>query len=670
LFDRTIKPLVDRKAKTKETLKRKKRVETAKRTALKQILTELKKVKPRQYASPAVLVQNRGGSSSLIENREYTEWRNKVGEINSILSRPSADKVLQALDILSLIDTNLKKERLVQEKRQLQSFAGRTIQGVSQDIKRPSILSTIIHIDELKSVIGENNLDKNLTKKQKGTKKLLSYSTYLKTTAANLKVEPKSDAYISTKLEEIKLKIKKQPAKTSDLLKELKKLIDRPSASETKGLQTVYFCYLGDLYDAIVDACIQNPKNADKKEEIEAFLSLNKVVFGNVTLRTYERDGTSTNVTISLSDLPVSYNFFNSWFIKNIVDTDIQKMPLWSLFTKFVGQLIVASVGMNCFISQDDSFKSFGRTKIFTSLGTLISDQELFTGNKAGDLAAYRDFRKSPPSFKKINRRFFESIAKEFRTQQNSSQIVASDKRQPINYFTIAAKNQTLDLRQSNLIKDTKNGIFHFFLGRDNGIVKTINFSKASQKYQEEALLTTTSAGSKLDVYRRIYNVEIETFGNSAFIPGQVIYVDADTISKKVGLAGKLGLGGYYNIVDVSNSFSPGDFVTKIKGVFVGFGYGTDSGPGRVANPTAASTAGLSNEEERLKFITKEAKDVQSLKNQAGIVVRTNSTQYGISSLEYFKEKFRRKRLRLPPDHNAGARKVLYDLFRRAKDIT
>jgi hypothetical protein len=455
------------------------------------------------------------------------------------------------------------------------------------------------------------DLSKNLTKEQK--KQLIvkpTYRDYLFSNQKNLTIENVSDTGLQKKLSLIKEKFKNNPTKLKENLRELKELANKDV--DKKEITIVDFCYLGDIYDAFIDAVLANPKNADKITEIESFLNLSKVVFGNITLRAYKRDGSSFNTTICLSDLPVSYNFFNAWFIKNVVDKSNLRLPLWSLFVSFIGTLIPASAGMTCFKNQDDSFKNFGRTKVKVTNGTVLSDKEVLTGFDLAD--GYKEIAKAIPSSKKLKKFDFEDIRRTQAYNANNSNLISTGKKQIVNYFVISTVNQLLDRRTKDFVRDTKNGIFHFFLGRDNGIVQTINFSKTDQKFLEESLLTTTKNSANLDVFRRIYNAEIQTFGNSSFIPGQMIYIDADVISRTSNLATNLGLGGYYLITDVSNSFIPGSFNTTIKGIFTGFGTGFDDGA-KISRSTSVNSGVLSSAY-RLEGVAKELKALKIARGQ------------------------------------------------------
>jgi hypothetical protein len=635
LYDNTEQVTRQKDFIEKKKIEDKKKLEQRKLSVLTSLLKELKskKNKPKEkipLQSNALGNFVLGSAASYVENPEFRIWKRKVREVSAIINRQVITNIVDKIDVLARIDESLKVERLIETEdvklargalsrvptanpslRSRRAGLRGILQEALKEAKRTSILSVKVDLKELSHVIGLQDLSKNLTKEQK--KQLIvkpTYRDYLFSNQKNLTIENISDTGLQKKLSLIKEKFKNNPTKLKENLRELKELANKDV--DKKEITIVDFCYLGDIYDAFIDAVLANPKNADKITEIESFLNLSKVVFGNITLRVYKRDGSSFNTTICLSDLPVSYNFFNAWFIKNVVDKSNLRLPLWSLFVSFIGTLIPASAGMTCFKNQDDSFKNFGRTKVKVTNGTVLSDKEVLTGFDLAD--GYKEIAKAIPSSKKLKKFDFEDIRRTQAYNANNSNLISTGKKQIVNYFVISTVNQLLDRRTKDFVRDTKNGIFHFFLGRDNGIVQTINFSKTDQKFLEESLLTTTKNSANLDVFRRIYNAEIQTFGNSSFIPGQMIYIDADVISRTSNLATNLGLGGYYLITDVSNSFIPGSFNTTIKGIFTGFGTGFDDGA-KISRSTGTNPTVLSSAY-RLEGVAKELKALKIARGQ------------------------------------------------------
>jgi len=125
--------------------------------------------------------------------------------------------------------------------------------------------------------------------------------------------------------------------------------------------------------------------------------------------------------------------------------------------------------------------------------------------------------------------------------------------------------------RGGDKTKDHRDGIYHFHIGRNRGVLKTISFSKQEIKYRKEALMLESV--SLYDQLKMPYNISIDMFGNSVFLPGSMVYVDPSNLGLGSGrsrdsAAFQLGLGGYYQLIGISTSYSDGRMSTTATGVF------------------------------------------------------------------------------------------------------
>jgi hypothetical protein len=73
--------------------------------------------------------------------------------------------------------------------------------------------------------------------------------------------------------------------------------------------------------------------------------------------------------------------------------------------------------------------------------------------------------------------------------------------------------------------EDHQNGIFHYLLGRDRGLVKNISLSKTETpglqevRYEQEGY-------EGLEQLRVVYDADIECYSNVNTFPGTYIYID------------------------------------------------------------------------------------------------------------------------------------------------
>jgi len=160
-------------------------------------------------------------------------------------------------------------------------------------------------------------------------------------------------------------------------------------------------------------------------------------------------------------------------------------------------------------------------------------------------------------------------------------------------YVYCYAKEPSPSGLSGDIDKDTKNGIYHFFIGADRGILKRISFTKTDQKYVKEARWQQGGYDGLMQL-REPYDIDIEMFGNPRMFPGQMIYVNPMGLGSTVGspadngsIAWLLGLGGYHMITQVDSYVEDGKFETKIRAKWIMRG---DDGS-QSANPVVGADA-------------------------------------------------------------------------------
>ena len=147
-----------------------------------------------------------------------------------------------------------------------------------------------------------------------------------------------------------------------------------------------------------------------------------------------------------------------------------------------------------------------------------------------------------------------------------------------INYFILSSKGHSVLDREGIYEKDSKEGIPHFFVGADSGLVKSINFSlQENQALLNDAYLNTaTSEGPRLPI-RGTFQVNITMFGNVFMAPHSYIYVNPLALglgSEKSANSRRidklLGISGYYAVTKIENYIQAGTYETKIVARYIG----------------------------------------------------------------------------------------------------
>jgi len=123
---------------------------------------------------------------------------------------------------------------------------------------------------------------------------------------------------------------------------------------------------------------------------------------------------------------------------------------------------------------------------------------------------------------------------------------------------------------------DIDRGIVHFYLGQNQGMLKSIRFTRTDQQYLAESRLFGMGAFGYNQLRGR-YDATITMTGNNFFLPGQIVYINPASVgtsaSSEYGdLPLFLGLGGYYMIVHIDSTMTPEFFETVLTCTWVGKG--------------------------------------------------------------------------------------------------
>ncbi len=304
------------------------------------------------------------------------------------------------------------------------------------------------------------------------------------------------------------------------------------NATETKlptqgDIYTFSYFYLGDLIDAALSVV---PSSVTKKRF--------RVLLGPIT---YVDPKLGESFTVNLSDLPISLDLFTAWWVKNVSKPDVDSMPFKVFVQKLVTELVLSALGSDCF-NAGSSIKS-----PFVSLGLAPIT---IPGKKEGSKI------RGPFGPERIN------IA-----DVSIPQNVNPRATELLDYLFIYVTGVTSDELRGNMKKDGQSGIYHFSIGQDRGLIKSIEFNKQDMEFLKESFITQESV---VDRIRLPYNADVRMIGNGLFRPGALVYVNPSlpglgNPASRHSVVAKLGLGGYYTILGVVLDLAPGRFETRLK---------------------------------------------------------------------------------------------------------
>ncbi len=293
-------------------------------------------------------------------------------------------------------------------------------------------------------------------------------------------------------------------------------------------------------------------KSKDEKEKInktlqDAITRLGtfRVLLADVEFTNYSETASagSTDVRMNLADIPISLETYQQFMFDKIINSYRNSYTVTSFIEDCVSSLLPSAFG-----------KEWANAGIASRV--VDSAPQVTSVNYSGP-----DLRKSLKKRKQIDPVDVPSGQKNFR---------ASNIKDEADYVVIhQAVDRSLARDGSGKVdEDSKNGVYHFLLGKDRGLIKEISFSRFDVPFAQEQLMTN-QVGT-YDELKMPYNASISMVGNNLFLPGSQIFINPSNIgfgspTDLESPAFKIGLGGYYTILGVTTTFNGSTLDTKIE---------------------------------------------------------------------------------------------------------
>ena len=355
------------------------------------------------------------------------------------------------------------------------------------------------------------------------------------------------------------------------------------------------FFFLGDLLDIILEKIGKNLENMTdlpstytpptgdgvldideelKQQELEIltnsvvqFKKL-RIVLGPVEIVNHQNPAEVQQV--SLADIPISLAYFNEWLTSKLLAKNSANYPLTQFLNDLINNLVKNFLN-------DDSCYNFNvkqKTRLFQSVLTSYRQP----GQEHDDITTLINSTENGALTKRLN---IDEVPDDQKPILNigghRTLKPANLGPQQENHFFVfyAGRTAPPELLQGIRENDEAKGVFHYIMGRDRGIVKTIELSKNDSPGLKEVRFEQEGYQGLYQL-REIYDVNINTFCNIHAFPGTYIYVEPRGFSPSLGEfkidefdLTDLGIGGYYMIISSEHEFGPGVMNTSITAKWV-----------------------------------------------------------------------------------------------------
>jgi len=342
-----------------------------------------------------------------------------------------------------------------------------------------------------------------------------------------------------------------------------------------KGRVYPVFFFLGDLLEHIIEKAYSKMEGINNKP---------KFLIGSAI---YRVPGNPNKVErINIMDIPVDLHWFTEWFTTNIIGQDRTEYAALYFIRDLCSKLINNIMSSRC--------DKLGTLKLRNKFNIAHFDVMKIPENDDDDVLSARS---SP--YAGIIDMPAPLLRDEYGTEYGTSKDLSVDDIQRLIFpdganpasqpgVDSSKKQQYVAIYcyDNNAPKgvecdeDHKNGRYHFYFGRDRGLVKSIKFERANVVGLREANYARNSSNSGLEQLMMPYDVTMDMIGNNLFINGMMIFINPSGFGRSVGMPDqtdsvsyKLKLGGYHTIYRVESSIkSDGGYGTTVKARWVSSG--------------------------------------------------------------------------------------------------
>jgi len=357
---------------------------------------------------------------------------------------------------------------------------------------------------------------------------------------------------------------------------EEKVTVATPNTSANSVFSTSFF-WVSDLLDVILerigktlDLTVQElekkaPEGLEEayaieienyKRYLENFKRL-RIMLGPVELLNANKTGAAiTTEFVNFGDLPISVKYFMEFLTEKYLKKEREIYPLNTFLNQFFNELI------GTFLNKDTCYSNRARQK------TRLGSAALTAYNNYDDVDDITYLCKISKNTRLPIQALSMPILDVMGGRDEATNNPGIDKE--INYLVYyAARTQPTEIMRGVKSDDHPKGIWHYQVGKDRGIVKTIDLTKTTSTGLAEVRFEQEGYDG-LSQLRVLYDVTIKTFLDVSAFPGNYIYVEPRGFDPSLDQnLTRLGVGGYCMIISSDHTIGPGLAETTINAKWV-----------------------------------------------------------------------------------------------------
>jgi hypothetical protein len=341
---------------------------------------------------------------------------------------------------------------------------------------------------------------------------------------------------------------------------------------------------IGATLEELPDKIRNHTKYKDYKEEMEemavdytryaANFARFRLALGPLELLNANQQGkVMESAFVNFGDVPISAKYFMEFLTTKVLKTDKQVYPLPRFLNEFFNELI------KDFLNNDTCYGNRAKQKTRVSQSSITSykksppldnitaamgsasrlDITNYSGEQLPILDVYGE-RGSPVSTKSL-------------LDETNFLVFFAARTQPTEMMRGCKggkRHRCTDDNGVEVTGDHDRGLWHYQIGKDRGIVKTIQLEKTDSPGLAEVRFEQEGYDG-LAQLRVLYDAKIKTYLDVNAYPGSYIYIEPrgfDPGAASTDLT-RMGVGGYYMIIRSSHTMAPGIAETEITAKWV-----------------------------------------------------------------------------------------------------
>lgn len=320
-------------------------------------------------------------------------------------------------------------------------------------------------------------------------------------------------------------------------------------------IKRVPFIFLGDFINVCLSEALAG------HEEIDLFFSPFTYIKYNHRLpvsngAVYESKNEQGNIVkrvntdklargiASLENIPISFNALFKWYEERIVSKEEKSMSLGGFLDNIFYQLLPMTIG-------SAQAPNAPKQNVVVTRKYFQTSQKITT----------------KPTID------IEELAKVYNNRESKK---LKDKSSTyFNFYFGSIKQHDKRSLKGNKKEDEERGIFHLYTNASHGFVKNIRFKRADNPLLETTNLVSSMESSTNEYIRHPYHATITMFGNNFFEPGSLVYIVPNYIGTNLSNNAyfKIGLGGYYRIIEIKSNIGTTGYETVLETVWESWPY-------------------------------------------------------------------------------------------------